>query len=87
MKYLFLLLPFFGYGQRDTLMCKERGHVNEGWYMSTALYCPSYVLDTDTTTIEVHPSCNTITFECKRCGKFVSEPEKERKVVIWRKPK
>ena len=83
----------FSYGQSDTVkidttvnkICVERGHIMSGVCTSTLMYCPPYTIDTDSTTILVYPSCNTISYTCKRCGKSVSEREPERRVVIWRK--
>lgn len=66
-------------------MCLERGHVSGGVIMKTAMYCTPYSIDTDSTTIMVYPACNYESFTCKRCGKYVSQLEKERRVVIWRK--
>lgn len=92
--YILLVVCYsFSYGQSDTVkidttvnkMCAERGHVSSGVIMSTAMYCPPYTIDTDSTTIQVYPACNWISFTCKRCGKSVSEREQERRVVIWRK--
>ena len=88
----------FSYGQSDTTkidttkidttynkICVERGHVKSGLTMSTSMYCPPYIIDTDSTTIQIYPACNWIYFTCKRCGKSVSEREAERRVVVWRK--
>jgi hypothetical protein len=66
-------------------MCLERGHVSGGVIMGTAMYCTPYIIDTDSTTIMVYPACNYESFTCERCGKHVSQLEKERGVVIWRK--
>lgn len=66
-------------------MCKERGHISGGVVMKTLMYCEPYTIDTDSTTIMVYPACNYESFICKRCGKYVSQLEKERRVVIWRK--
>jgi hypothetical protein len=68
-------------------LCEKRGHVRSGVYSSTLLYCPSYIIDTDSTTIEVFPSCNWIGYTCSRCGKQISEREKERRIVIWKRDK
>jgi len=92
--YILLVVCYsFSYGQSDTIkidttinkMCLERGHVSSGVVSSTLMYCPPYTIDTDSTTIQVYPACNWISFTCKRCGKPVSELEPERRVVIWRK--
>lgn len=66
-------------------LCKERGHVCSDIISSTEMYCPSYIIDTDSTTIEVFPACNYITYICKRCRKEITERNKERKVVLWKK--
>ena len=66
-------------------ICKVRGHVCGGVVSSTLMYCEPYTIDTDSTTIRVYPSCNWISYECVRCGKYVSEKEPERREVIWRK--
>jgi len=73
---------------RDTIvnnLCKERGHVLSEIEMSTSLYCPSYIIDTDSTTIQVYPACNWVTYVCKRCGEEISERNKERRIVLWKK--
>jgi hypothetical protein len=68
-------------------MCLERGHVlGEGGF-TTSMYCPPYTIDTDSTTVTVYPACNSATSACSRCNKYVSVPEKEYRVVTWRKPK
>lgn len=94
MKKLFcilLILSYFSsYGQNDTVeneICKQRGHVIGGIISVTAAYCPSYIIDTDSTTIRVYPSCNIRTYTYQRCGKLIKESEPERRVVIWRKVK
>lgn len=66
-------------------ICKVRGHVCGGVVSTTAMYCEPYTIDTDSTTIRVYPSCNWISYKCARCGQYVSEKEKERREVIWRK--
>ena len=71
----------------DSALCQERGHISSGLIMATAMYCPPYYIDTDTTTVIVYPACNTETFTCQRCGKQVIQKEEERRVVIWRKDK
>lgn len=73
----------------DSLLaiCKERGHVKSESCTSTLLYCEPYVVDTDSTSTIVYPACNRITYTCMRCGATFSEKEKERRVVVWKKPK
>lgn len=66
-------------------MCQERGHISGSLIMKTLMYCEPYTIDTDSTAIMVYPACNYESFTCKRCGKYVSQSEKERRVVIWRK--
>ena len=66
-------------------ICKERGHILSELSTSTLMYCPSYIIDTDSTTIEVFPACNWVTYICKRCGQEISERNKERRVVLWKK--
>ena len=66
-------------------ICKERGHILSNISASTSMYCPSYIIDTDTSTIEVFPACNWITYICKRCGQEISERNKERRVILWKK--
>ena len=64
-------------------ICDERGHVMSGTFMKTLMYCAPYTIDNENETIMVYPACNTVTYTCGRCGKRVSEPEKERRVTIW----
>lgn len=64
-------------------LCLERGHVLGDVIMRTAMYCSPYVIDTDSTTVMVYPACNYESFTCKRCGKYVSRLEKERRVIVW----
>ena len=94
MKTLILLLLLFlstivkGQNEIDTTinnLCKERGHILTELNASTSMYCPSYIIDTDSTTIEVFPACNWVTYVCKRCGQEISERNKERRVVLWKK--
>lgn len=66
-------------------ICKVRGHVSGGMVSTTCLYCEPYTIDTDSSTIKVYPACNWISYTCARCGEYVSEKEKERREVIWRK--
>jgi hypothetical protein len=68
-------------------LCMERRHVKPCIVMSTNIYCSSYIIDTDSITIQVYPSCNWITYTCERCGKTISEQEPEHRIVIWRKNK
>ena len=67
----------------DTI-CAERGHVLAGIAFITAVNCPPYFIDTDSTTVVVYPSCNTIQYNCERCGKKIIEAEKEIKKTIWK---
>jgi hypothetical protein len=92
--YLVLAVCYSSFSQEaDTVkidttvnkICLERGHVSVGVIMKTAMYCTPYSIDTDSTTVMVYPACNYESFTCKRCGKYVSQLEKERRVVIWRK--
>lgn len=94
MKTLILSLLLFspiivkGQNEIDTIInniCKERGHILSKLSTSTLMYCPSYIIDTDSTTIEVFPACNWITYICKRCGQEISERNKERRVILWKK--
>lgn len=89
-----MFLPLMGVGQYhgsnniDSVklkICKERGHVCAGAFSSTLAYCPPYLVETDSTSVMVYPACNAISYGCARCGKAVSEMEKEKRVVIWRK--
>ena len=63
--------------------CEERGHVRGGVYMTTDLFCPSYLIDSLDISYIVYPSCNWITYTCLRCGQQVTEKEPERKEVVW----
>lgn len=92
MKTLTIILSLFwfaSYSQADTTkvdsVCLERGHVSVGVAMSTAMYCPPYLEETDSITTIVYPACNTITYTCARCGRVVKEREKERRIIIWKK--
>ncbi len=53
--------------------------------IETQPHCPSYIIDTDSTTIKVRASCNWITYICGRCGKEITEKEPEKRIVIWQK--
>jgi len=66
-------------------MCIERGHVHSGIAFITDMYCEPYIIETDSTTIIVCPSCNIITFRCARCGKEISEAEPEIRKTIWKR--
>lgn len=66
--------------------CKERGHVKDGTFMSTLLYCEPYIIDHRDTTWLVQPPCNTTSYECLRCGEIIWEQEKEVKKIIWTRP-
>lgn len=68
-------------------ICKERGHVHGGSSFTTLAYCEPYLIETDSTTIRVYPSCNVVTSSCMRCGDLISEKEKEIREIIWRKNK
>ena len=68
-------------------ICLERGHVKGGIVMTTDMYCPPYLVENDSISYMVYPACNYESFTCKRCGKHVSQLEKERRVVLWRKEK
>jgi hypothetical protein len=65
--------------------CSERGHVMGDIISRTLMYCPPYTIDTDSTTVIVYPGCNSISYRCARCGMIVSDGEKERRVVVWRR--
>lgn len=99
--FLFLLLPVVAMGQEtktlefsseyvipDTTgkICKERGHVSPGVGMSTLMWCPPHQIDYPDSTVMVYPACNTTSYVCARCGKYISEREKESRVVTWRRP-
>lgn len=83
---ILLILATGAKAQTDSI-CLQRGHVNKGCYMITDAYCPPYLIESDTATIQVHPSCNEINYNCMRCKKNVTEKEKENRIVIWRKGK
>lgn len=74
--------------EKDTIVnktCLERGHISNGVIMKTLMYCESYIIDTDNTTIRIFPACNYESYICSRCRKYISELEREQRVVIWRK--
>jgi hypothetical protein len=77
------LIPIIGIGQNK--ICEERGHLPGGFITKTLAYCPPYQIDYDDSTVMVYPACNSITYTCSRCGERVSEREKERRVLIWKK--
>ncbi len=68
-------------------VCEERGHVPGNGCVTTAMYCPPYLIETDSTTIKVYPKCNSMTCTCIRCGKEITYQEEEYREVIWRKPR
>ena len=81
-----LFIAYASYGQNDSTMCVERGHVIDGVVMTTDMYCPGYVIDYLDSSVYVNPNCNTKTYYCKRCGKQIIEGGKLTREVIWRKP-
>jgi len=66
-------------------VCEERGHIMPDVVMTTLMYCESYTIDTDSTTILVHPACNYNRYTCNRCGEWVDEQQKERRKIIYKK--
>lgn len=66
-------------------LCIERGHINPGSWKETLMYCPPYIIDTDSTTVLVYPACNFRSYDCRRCGRAISELEPEQRIVTWRK--
>jgi len=83
---ILLILATGAKAQTDSI-CLQRGHVNEGYYSTKMAYCKPYLIESDTVTIQVYPSCNEIKYNCMRCKKNVTEKEKESRIVIWRKGK
>ena len=86
-KLLTLILILFSInciGQKSNKLCDTRGHVLSEPYGSTAMYCPSYLIDTDSFTIKVYTACNWISYTCSRCGKTIYEREPERRDTIWK---
>ncbi len=79
-----LITSVTAFGQN--LICEERGHLCGDVFFSTLMYCPPYVEDYEDSTITVYPACNTITYDCSRCGERVSELEKEKRITTWKKP-
>lgn len=82
-------LPF---SKQDSIkastICAERGHIMIGSSTTTLAYCPPYTIDTDSTTVEVYPACNSSWAECQRCHKVVVYQGQEVRRVIWkREPK
>jgi len=65
-------------------ICNNRGHVISGFLSETLIYCPPYTIDTDSTTIQVLPNCNSIMYACGRCMKNIVEQQKEVRIVIWK---
>lgn len=66
-------------------ICLERGHVMSGNASVTLAYCPPYLVENDSVSYMVYPSCNETTQICQRCGMIVKSYPKELRVVIWRK--
>lgn len=66
-------------------LCIERGHVFSESIMITDIYCPSYLVENDTISYIVKPSCNYVTKCCLRCAAIIEEKEKEQRIVVWRK--
>jgi len=66
----------------NSLICKKEGHVCKDLYRSTAMYCPPYIVETDSGTVVVTPGCNILMYVCDRCNKMVYEQEKERRELI-----
>jgi hypothetical protein len=78
-----------GIADADSLeaICKERGHISDGYGMSTlALSIPQYV-DLPDRTIKIEHDNNIYSFYCKRCKKLISRPvqAKPDTVIIWKK--
>lgn len=63
-------------------LCKKYGHIQGDNTQSTSLFCPSYIIETDSTTEIIYPACNSLIYTCKRCSNLVTEMEKERKFII-----
>lgn len=68
-------------------ICTERGHVSGGLVLSTLMYCEPYMEENDTISYLVYPACNYNSFICKRCGVYITQREREHRIVIWRKEK
>jgi len=66
-------------------VCAVRGHVNGGSCMSTLMYCPPYIEETDSTSYLVYPACNTMSYTCLRCKQHIVEREKGSKILLWKK--
>ena len=81
--FCYLITSVTAFGQN--LICEERGHLCGDVFFSTLMYCPPYVEDYEDSTITVYPACNTITYDCSRCGERVSELEKEKRIVTWKR--
>ena len=71
----------------DSLTCTDRGHISGGLVMSTSMWCDSYLEEDSCKTVQIHPSCNTISYKCQRCKAHISEPEKERRIILFNKCK
>ena len=79
------ILTVFDKDGQDSLMCVERGHVSGDMVLKTLMYCSPYIEETDSTTYLVYPACNWESYTCLRCGKYITELEKEVRMLIWKK--
>ena len=69
-------------------VCVVRGHVSSEIGVTTLVYCPPYIIDSDSTTVKVYPSCNTTKTYCERCNSaIIVGGSKEVREVIWKKIK
>ena len=85
MKAIIVIIFLFFAINLQAQTCERRGHVPGGNIMETLIYCPDYIIDYADSTVLVTPSCNWITYKCKRCGEIIEEKEKEIRTVIWRR--
>jgi hypothetical protein len=78
-----------GEANTDSLeaICKERGHVSDGYGSITLINCMPQYIDLPDRTLRITHDRNTITYRCQRCGKGFSEPVQAEPdtVVIWKK--
>lgn len=68
-------------------VCLKRGHVADSLITETKDYCEPYVVDLDTMSVLVYPSCNAVTYKCRRCKKIVTEKVPEKYYIVWTRPK
>mgnify|MGYP000082510360 CR=1 FL=1 len=64
--------------------CYVRGHLSSGWSTTTAAYCGTFTDDTECHTKITGGGCNTTTYKCARCGRFINEKDPRYSYYVWK---